>query len=256
MAFSGWRLTAVLLLGPGPGEVSPPAPSIEGPLEGPVEGPAPSPQAPGIELAPAPPEDESEANPSEPAVVMEEPSWPTPGAAPSDGWGSIVAGAILMPTTALATLALMSRARHRVDRVGVLVGGIGLELISVGFIATGIYRRAKLKRWTLAYRVVAPPQGAGLLVAGGLAGAFGGTLIGVGSVALRRGYTPEGASLLGVGIAGVAVIAPLSIYFGRQRRKEYEDTGGWYRPPLPTVRLAPRLIVTDTTFGFGVAGQF
>lgn len=263
MVIAGWRLAALLMLGPGESEASPPAPSIEAPIaapsEGPIEGPAPPPASsePGIELAPPPPEvEEEEPEPAESTAFVEEPSWPTPGTAPSDGAGMLVAGAILMPTTALATLALLSEARRPEDRIGLLVGGIGLELIGAAFLGAGIHRRVKLKRWTLAYRVVARPQGGGLIAAGSLAGAFGGTLIGVGSVALRRDYTAGGAAMLGIGIAGVGVIAPLGIYFGRQLRHEYEETGGWYRPALPTVQLAPRLIVTDTTFGFGVAGRF
>lgn len=254
---AAWRLAVALMLGPPvPGEVAPPAPTIEPEPAAPIEGPAPPPSTDeqGIEFAVQPPEDPTESDPVQ--TPAPEPSWPTPGTAPTDGWGAVVSGAILMPVAALATWGLYREAGTTADRVGILVGGIGLELVGVGLISMGLYRRAKLYRWTLAYRVVAPPQGAGLLAAGGLAVLFGGTLIGTGGFGMARGNPVVGGTLLGVGVASVAVIAPLTIYLGKRRRDHYLDTGGWYRPPMPTVQLSPRVIVTGETFGFGVAGRF
>jgi hypothetical protein len=250
-------MVALLLLGPGPDEV--PAPRINTPVEqhAPVEGPAPAHDGPGIEFAIAPPDDDEEEDEIEPAerVTGHEPSWPTPGAAPADGWGMITAGAILMPTAAAATWALVLSTGAKQEQVAVLVTGVAFELLGIGLIATGIHRQAKLKRWTLAYRVIAPPQGAGLLAAGGIALSFGVTLIASGAVAMRESAA-FGGSMIGVGVAGLTVIAPLTLYFGKQRRDYYLATGGWYRPKMPTVQLAPRVILDRETFGLGVGGRF
>lgn len=268
MAALAWRLLSALLLGPGPDELAPPAPTIEQPIEqsieSSIEGPARPPES-GIEFARSPAVEAEVEVGAEAGVEVEaeawsetaeQPSWPTPGNAPPDGWGWITAGAIVIPTTALGTWALISETNRKQDHVGLLIGGSGLVAIGIAMIGTGAWRQAKLKRWTLAYRVVARPQGAGLINAGTLSAMFGGTLIGVGSVATARGYRAAGATMLALGATGVAVIAPLTIYFGKQRRQDYLATGGWYRPALPTVRLAPNLIVNDTTFALGVAGQF
>jgi hypothetical protein len=238
-----WRLAVALTLGPGPDEV--PAPKVEEPL-------------PGIEFATEPPESEEEEGeeegeaegPAAQPAALEEPDWPTPGTAPPDGWGFVTAGAILMPTTALATwMLILGRPQ---DMVPFLITGSVLELMGIGAIAMGSYRQAKLRRWAVGYRVVARPQGSGLLAAGGIAVNFGAVLIASG--ALTGG--PIGNTMIGVGVGGLAVIAPLTIYFGRARRLDYQATGGWYRPALPTVQLMPRLIVSDTTIGLGVAGRF
>ncbi|HLT37941.1 MAG TPA: hypothetical protein VK034_16765 [Enhygromyxa sp.] len=251
-----WRLAAaLLLLGPGPDEVPPAptieAPSIEAPSEAPIEGPA----EPGIEFAIEPPsEDQPEAQAGQP--IAPEPTWPTPGTAPGDGWGFIVPGLILMPTAALATWALSREVYDQQDKVAVFVTGGVLGLLAIGGVAMGVHRQVKLKRWTLAYRVVAPPQGSGMLAAAGIALTFGVTLIASGAVALNRGYVPAGATMIGVGVAGLTVVAPLTIHFGKQRRDWYQKNGGWYRPQLPTVELAPRLIIGNDTVGLGVVGRF
>ena len=267
MVISVSVVAVALLLGPGPGEVSPPAPTIDGPIEepieAPIEGPAPPPEPapasePGIEFATQPPETElePESSAAQPAAVAEEPSWPTPGTAPPDGFGFITTAAILMPSAALVSWMLLRGVDRRQDQVAILVTGGLIELMAIGGLSMGLYRQAKLKRWTLAYRVVARPQGSGLLAAGGIALNFGVALTAAGAVSLNRGDVPFGATTLGLGIAGLAVITPLTLYFGSERRRRYDATGGWYRPPLPTVQLTPRVIVTDTTFGLGVAGQF
>jgi hypothetical protein len=262
-----WRLAVALLLGSPPDEVVPPSPTIEAPIEapteGPIEGPAPPPaiewpdstSEAGIELATEPPEGEPESDANASAVI-EEDQWPTPGTAPSDGWGLVTAGAILMPTAALATWALLQEVDGKRDKVAILAAGGVLELMAIGGMAMGLRRQVKLKRWTLAYRVVAPPQGRGLLTAGGIAINFGVVLIAGGAIVVKNGYTPTGATMIGFGVGGLAVIAPLTLYFGRLRAKQYHATGGWYRPPLPTVELAPRVIVSNDTFGLGIGGRF
>lgn len=257
----------LLLLGPEPGEVSAPTPTIELPtkrsIEGSIEGPAPPPEPasasePGIEFATEPPETEldPESAEAQPAGVAGEPTWPTPGTAPPDGWGFITTGAILMPSAALLSWLLLRQGGSRQDQIAILATGGLLELMAIGGLSMGLYRQAKLKRWTLAYRVVARPQGSGLLAAGGIALNFGVALTAGGAVFLNRGDVPLGATTLGIGVAGLAVITPLTLYVGSKRRQRYHASGGWYRPPLPTVQLAPRVIVTDTTFGLGVAGRF
>jgi hypothetical protein len=265
VAILAGMLATALLLGPGPSAGEPPAPKIEGPLEAPIEGPARPPakeeeaqaptSEPEIELPTEPPEPEPE--------LEEEPTWPTPGNAPSDGWGLIVAGAILMPTAALASWGLITDAKGKTNRTGILVAGAGFEAIGVGLLAAGLYRQAKLKRWAVGYRVVARPQGSGLLAAGGLAASLGMSILGIGISGIVRGrkeknsgLVAEGAIFTAVGATGVAVIATPTIYFGRLRRLDYHATGGWYRPALPTVQIVPQLLVSRTTLGLGVAGRF
>ncbi|MFO7565201.1 MAG: hypothetical protein R6X02_21330 [Enhygromyxa sp.] len=77
-----------------------------------------------------------------------------------------------------------------------------------------------------------------------------------GAVALTRGFQATGGTMIGVGLVGLGVVAPLTIHFGKRRRDHYLATGGWYRPPLPTVELAPRLIIGHETLGWGVSGRF
>lgn len=265
MVVSAWTLAALLL---GPGEV--PAPAIEVPITRPIEGPAPlhepTPASepgiefaiePGIEFATEPPETELDPeSAAQPADVAPEPSWPTPGTAPPDGWGYITTGAILIPSAALVSWMLFEQVPDRQGRVAILTTGGVIGLMAIGGLSMGLYRQFKLKRWTLAYRVVARPQGGGLLAAGGIALNFGVAMTAGGAVSLNGGDVGFGATMLGLGIAGLAVIAPLTIYFGRARRTHYQNTGGWYRPALPTVQLAPRLMISDTTFGVGVGGRF
>lgn len=251
----GSLAVALLLLGPGPDEVPAPRVDSHGPSEAPIEGPAHPPEEPaGFEFATEPP-DEDEIDPSE-RVTAHEPTWPTPGTAPADGWGFIVTAAILMPTAALATWAFFRAVEDKQERIAIIVAGSAMEAFALAGIGMGIHRQVKLRRWTGAYRVIAPPQGAGLLAAGGIALSFGVALIASGSVGLARGYGAVGGTMLGVGVAGLVVIAPLTISFGKQRRDWYTATGGWYRPALPTVQLSPQVIVSGETFGLGVAGRF
>src|SRR5690606_32165315 len=162
-------LAVALLLGPG--EV--PAPTIEVPIQRPIEGPAPLQEStpasePGIELATEPgiefatEPSEAELDPeSATADVAAEPGGPTPGSAPPDGWGFITTGAILMPSAALLSWVLLAQAPDRSERIAVLATGGVIELMAIGGLSMGLYRQFKLKRWTLAYRVVARPQGGG-----------------------------------------------------------------------------------------------
>jgi hypothetical protein len=264
-------LVSLLVLGP-------PAPTLAPDPEAPtIEGPA---APPGIEFAKPPPTDDDDDNdddddapfsrdaiegtdPDEFAAddpFHPEPSWPTPGTAPANGMGGITSGAILIPSAALVGWALYDGAQRRADRVAVITVSSALGAMGIGLIGMGLYRNAKLHRWTLAYRVRATPQGGGLLAAGSIALSFGAALAGSGIVAFARGDAQIGGILLGTGVTSL-VIAPLTLVYGKRRRDRYLRTGGWYRPPLPlpptatpTVRFAP--ILTPTSAGVGVQGQF
>jgi hypothetical protein len=249
-------LVSLLVLGP-PAPTLAPEPE---PNAGELEGPA----LPGIEFAKPPQPDEdpdadvdTEAAHEDADADAPEPSWPTPGTAPPDGMGAITTGAILIPSAALMSWALYSGSATRAQRGSVIAVGSLMGAMGVGILGLGLYRYAKLHRWTLAYRVRATPQGGGLLAAGTVALTFGAALVGSGILALTREETQAGGILLGVGATGLAVVAPLTLVFGKRRRDHYMSTGGWYRPELPpvrTVRFAP--ILTPTSAGLGAQGVF
>jgi hypothetical protein len=288
-----WFLLAPLVVrGPGhepppprlDDEVRAPTPnSAEGSVEGPREGPAlpPAParvEPPGIELAPVEPGvgedawavppprsagegtvgeagDPGEGNAGSDAGQPAE-SWPDPGTAPGDGSGLFTAGGLVLASTPLWTsLLLRDPGLTREDRTNILIAGGGLGAIGIGFLALGGYRRAKLRRWAAAYRVEPTHQGGALLVLGGVAQGLGLTGVPVGIYWLVYDNPGWGAVATAVGAVSLG-LAPLCLHFGRTRRANYLDTGGWVRRPLPQVRLAPNVLVTRGGFGFGLAGRF
>jgi hypothetical protein len=134
-----------------------------------------------------------------------------------------------------------------------------MGLIGVALIGLGTYRRVKLHRWEVAYRVRATAQGGGMLSGGGIAANFGAVLSAVGIYAFARGYGgPLPPVMLGVGLAAVGVAAPTLLVFGRKRRQRYLATGGWYRPPIPELRPEVRVVpsLVPGGFGVGLAGRF
>lgn len=263
----------------------PPAPTIEPgaredpserAVEGPSEGPSEPPSEPGIEFARPLPDPDGDTDSftadsdtadsedgelggegEETAASDPEPSWPTPGDAPGDGMAAITTGAILIPGAALMSWALYAQTPGRSDRNAIIAVGSVMGALGAGMIGMGFYRRAKLHKWALAYRVRTYPQGGGLLAAGSIALTFGAGLTGAGILALTRDDSYSAALLLGIGGGSLAVVAPLTLVFGKRRRDRYVRTGGWYRPelpPVPTARVVP--LLTPTSAGIGIAGQF
>lgn len=207
----------------------------------------PEPELP-IELAPPPPS-ELEARP---ATI--EPVQTDPGQAPSDGAGSLVAGAVLIPGAALLLLLRSRDSEH--TPISTITVGAGVGLIGAGLIGVGSYRRYKLNRWARVRGVIPQSQGAGLLALGGLAAGFGVSMIGGGIAMLANSHKDiPGSIMIGAGATlGAISVAPLVI--GTRRRAEYQRTGGWIRRPLTHIEIAPRLLVGRDRVELGVVGRF
>jgi hypothetical protein len=275
-----WIVMASLMLGP-------PSPQISGPVEGPaVEGPAVEDPAvededaepPGIEFAPAP-RLEPDASLLEPGATIEVPPppegvqegplalsstdeaslWPDPGNAPSDGSAALVSAGVLIPVGVLVPLGLLQDPRlSGPDRSGIIVAGVGMEIIGVAILGIGLHRRVKLARWAGAYRVQPTPQGGGLLAFGGIALTAGVTLDLLGLWVMGRGGAMPQANAMVIGGSAALALAPLGLVFGKRRANNYAATGGWVRRPMPMppVTVVPRLLVLQRGAGISFAGRF
>lgn len=260
--FIALHTSLVALFGPPPPELSPP-PDDPAPIEGPARAPeASDDDVPGIEFAPTLASDDDAADTSEAPSPLSEPSWPDPGTAPGDGAGAFVAAGALIPIGILVPIGLsLDPSLSRTDINGIIVAGVGMEVIAMGVLGLGIARRVKLRRWALAYRVQPTPQGGGLLAAGGLAGTAGLTMLPLGIWVLARGGSqPVGISLAIAGALSLGVITPPAIVFGKRRHDHYQRTGGWMRRPLPEVRpevsWVPGVMVLPDGLGLSVGGRF
>jgi hypothetical protein len=253
---AAWVVIASLLLGPPPPQIEDaeppgiefaPPPTLEPDL-------LPSPGAP-IEIPP-PPEGVQEG-PLALTSTDGEALWPDPGTAPPDGAGAFVTAAVLIPVGVLVPLGLLQdRTLPPQGRSGIIVAGVGMEIIALAGLGLGLSRRLKLVRWAGAYRVQPTPQGGGLLAFGGIALTAGLTLAPLGFWVMARGGSLPHANAMVIGGAAALGLAPLGLVFGKRRRDAYIDSGGWIRRPMPPVTVVPRVLVLPRGAGISFVGQF
>jgi hypothetical protein len=237
------------------------SPPTEGPVEGPVEGPAlPPPEEPPSEPSGEDPSDEDPSGetasdpivqPPPPSItpgfggaggielatpVSElgtEPPPSTPGSqreeigkAPASGGSFLAGGLWLLPlaTAGTTVLVLNNRANSYppyTGEAGIITAGVGLGLIGAAMLGTGVYRQVKLARWAKRHRVIALPQGSGLVTSGTLAVLFG-------LVELIAGA--RAGSTLDMAIGGVLLAsAPVQLAIGARFAARYRRTDGWRR---------------------------
>lgn len=219
-----------------PALAGPPPPSI--PQTGPIEGPFPLPkhEPPPPEIEPeldldeggsiefaTPPVDPHAATvglpPVSPASMRDE-----IGKAPNSGAAFLAGGSWLLPVAGLATTALVVSNRASQyppysSEPGIITAGVGLGVIGAAMLGIGIHRTVLLSRWARRHRVVALPQGSGLVTSGTLAGLLG-VIVLVVAVQARDGIT--GA------IAGAMLVSsPIQIGVGVSFARRYARTGGW-----------------------------
>jgi hypothetical protein len=232
---------------------APPPPALEDPIEGPVEGPQPpsepsesepSESEPSLELPPPSIEPGvGEPGSIEFAAPLPERGLPntntnpTPpptlgasdeeiGKAPASGGAFLAGGLWLVPVSAGATTVLVLRNQATqynpgTTSPGIITAGVGLGVIGMSMIGIGIYRSVALQRWARRHRVIALPQGSGLVTSGTLA-----LVIGLGSMitGIRGGDIVSGV------IGGVMIASsPIQIAIGTRLAVRYGRTGGWRR---------------------------
>jgi hypothetical protein len=232
-----------------PALASPPLPSSAESSEPPVEGPAPPPSEPSVE--PPPPSIEPPPPSIEPPPPSIEPGFgeddgiefatpqgepipdpgPSPhereiGKAPDSGAGFLAGGLWLVPVAGYSTVLLLvnnqaTQYTPRTTASGIITAGVGIGAIGVTMIAMGAVRQVRLKRWATRHRVVALPQGSGLMTSGSLALVFGAVFLASG---LTTGDIPSAA------IGGVVLAsAPIQIGVSIPLIARYRRTGGWKR---------------------------
>jgi hypothetical protein len=262
----------------------------------PVEGPRPAPDPADPDLgdpteaaAPPPPTIDDEPHSgiefavpppaaSEPEPSQHDPLWGPPerhgehgelddlGRAPQSGNWLLVSGGYAVPLAAFGCGYYVWSLRKSAPpdtNLGAPITSIGIATAGVGIYAAitlsvGAYRNYKLQRWARRHRVVALPQGDGLIMGGVLALFSPIPLIPVG-LGLTSPSTPLGIAILSTAIAASAIGGPVMLAIGGRRLHRYHQTGGWRRRSPSFVQrssMSPSILPSRMGTTLGVAGQF
>ncbi|WP_181197244.1 hypothetical protein [Enhygromyxa salina] len=254
-----------------------PKPEPEPEPDNPSDAPAP-PAAPAPTIDPEPPSGIELALPPPPPAGPDQEQSPDPlsgrggsvaelrdpGRAPKSGNWLLVSGGYALPLAALGcsyyVWSLRSGApagantKPQVVSIGVATGGIALY--GALALSVGGYRNHKLARWSRRHRVVALPQGDGLLMGGSVALFSPIPFIPLG-LSLMSVSSPLGVTMLVTTVGAAAIGSPIMFTVGARRLRRYRETGGWRRRTPSFVRRAtPVVLPSPTGVTLGVAGQF
>lgn len=244
---------------------------MEGPRRPPEEGeaaaPTPAPPPPSIDPSPSsaiefavqpPPEAQVPAHSSRSTGDLHD-----PGTAPDSGTGWLVIGAYVLPMAAYGGVYLSwgltwSERFHRPTILATSVALSGLAIFGAASIGIGAYRQRELRRWARAHRVIALPQGRGLLVAATLALLSPAALISSGVNIYNNGSEAIGTSVI-VLSAALLASAPVMFAIGGKRARKLTQTGGWRRPgagATSRLELSPSLAPLRGGLGLGLGMRF
>jgi hypothetical protein len=248
---------------------------VEGPRRAPDQAAAPPP--PTIEVEPQSGIDFAVPPPvaSEPEPSQHDPLWgPTErraelddlGRAPQSGNWLLVSGGYAVPMAAFGCGYYVWTLRKsappdsnlRVPVTSIAIATAGVGIYAAVTLSVGAYRNYQLQRWARRHRVVALPQGDGLIMGGVLALFSPIPLIPVG-LGLTSSSTPLGIAIMSTTIAASAIGGPIMLAIGGRRLRRYHETGGWRRRSPSFVErpsISPSILPSRTGTTLGIAGQF
>jgi hypothetical protein len=215
-----------------------------------------------LALAAPPPESTDSALPSwndAPIVTPEEPLSPTgPDPLPSDGRGSMTAGAMLLGGGVILTASSSVLLYEDSDETGLWIAGAAVGSVAIaagmGLLISGAVKRKRYEPWRLQHRP--PPQGNGLFAGGALAlsaGAFALLLGGVSLPLQDADDLPYGQVVLSLGAVSIATGVAL-VVVGSKRARAFNAWNNARVLPTFGVLANPQLRTASATFG--IAGRF
>ncbi|WP_052549465.1 hypothetical protein [Enhygromyxa salina] len=198
-----------------------------------------------------------------------------PDRAPPSGNWLLVSGGSALPLAALAGGYFVWMARTgaapgsntKPQVTSIAIATAGISLYGAIALSVGGYRNYQLQRWAQRHRVIALPQGDGLITGGMLALFSAAPLVPVG-LSLGSVSSALSVTMVATSITLSAVGGPVMLAIGAKRLSHYRETGGWRRrapsivgrPPGQSIPLVPTIVpsIVPSKEGvtLGVAGQF
>ncbi|PRP94454.1 hypothetical protein ENSA7_77880 [Enhygromyxa salina] len=184
----------------------------------------------------------------------------------------MVSGAYALPLAALGGGYYIWKLRNdtppgvdiKSEVTSIAIAGAGVAVYGIIALSVGGYRNFQLQRWARRHRVVALPQGDGLLMGGSLALFSAVPLIPLG-LSLLNSSNALGVTMLATTIAASAIGGPIMLGIGGRRLRHYHDGGGWRRRApsfvgrgtgLSIPAIQPSILPAARGVTVGVAGQF